>query len=112
ASSLPLHDMVAGGQFLPELLQALGKVTVSLPPLRQRPGDLAALCRHFLARRSEQPGLPALGITEDALQLLAAYHWPGNVRELQEVLSRASLLCAGDALTAADFPQLSHMLGS
>jgi DNA-binding NtrC family response regulator len=112
ASSLPLDDMVAGGQFLPELLLALGKVTVSLPPLRQRPGDLEALCRHFLARMNEQVGLRALGITADALQLLAAYHWPGNVRELQEALSRAALLCAGDALTVEDFPQLSNMLGS
>ncbi|HEX8055841.1 MAG TPA: sigma-54 dependent transcriptional regulator [Novosphingobium sp.] len=112
ASNLPLKDMVAGGHFLPELLQALSSTTVSLPPLRERPGDMAALSRHFLARIGEQPGLRQLGITDGALSLLAAYDWPGNVRQLQAVLFRAAVFCDGDALTAEDFPQLSNMLGS
>ncbi|MCW1427918.1 sigma-54-dependent transcriptional regulator [Novosphingobium sp. JCM 18896] len=112
ASNLPLKDMVSGGHFLPELLQAISGVSVSLPPLRQRPGDMAALCRHFLARIGEQPGLRQLGITDGALALLAAYDWPGNVRQLQAVLFRAAVFCDGDALTSEDFPQLSNMLGS
>ena len=112
ASNLPLKDMVAGGHFLPELLAAISTVTVSLPPLRERPGDMAALCRHFLTRIGEQPGLRHLGINDGALQLLSAYDWPGNVRQLQAVLFRAAVFCDGDALTADDFPQLSTMLGS
>ena len=112
ASNLPLKDMVAGGHFLPELLQALSSTTVSLPPLRERPGDMAALSRHFLGRIGEQPGLRQLGITDGALSLLAAYDWPGNVRQLQAVLFRAAVFCDGDALTAEDFPQLSNMLGT
>ncbi len=112
ASNLPLKDMVAGGHFLPELLQAIAGVTVSLPALRDRPGDMAALCRHFLARIGEQPGLRELGITDGALSLLAAYDWPGNVRQLQAVLFRAAVFCDGDALTSEDFPQLSNMLGT
>ncbi|MBK6801503.1 sigma-54 dependent transcriptional regulator [Novosphingobium sp.] len=112
ASNLPLRDMVAGGHFLPELLAAIGTVTVNLPPLRERPGDIPALARHFLARIGEQPGLRALGITDGALALLAAYDWPGNVRQLQAVLFRAAVFCDGDALTSDDFPQLSNLLGS
>jgi DNA-binding NtrC family response regulator len=112
ASNLPLRDMVAGGHFLGELHQAVAPTTVGLPPLRERPGDMAALCRHFLGRIGEQPGLRQLGITDGALQLLAAYDWPGNVRQLQAVLFRAAVFCDGDALTAEDFPQLSNMLGS
>jgi DNA-binding NtrC family response regulator len=112
ASNLPLKDMVVGGHFLPELLQALSATTVSLPPLRERPGDMAALSRHFLGRIGEQPGLRQLGITDSALSLLAAYDWPGNVRQLQAVLFRAAVFCDGDALTAEDFPQLSNMLGT
>jgi len=112
ASNLPLKDMVAGGHFLPDLLQAIAATTVSLPPLRERPGDMAALCRHFLARIGEQPGLRPLGITDGALSLLSAYDWPGNVRQLQAVLFRAAVFCDGDALTADDFPQLSTMLGA
>ena len=51
-----------------------------------------------------------LGITDGALALLAAYDWPGNVRQLQAVLFRASVFCEGDALTAADFPQLADLV--
>jgi len=111
ASNLPLRDMVAGGHFLPELLTALSPTTVFLPPLRERPGDIPALSRHFLTRIGEQPGLRPLGITDGALALLGAYDWPGNVRQLQAVLFRAAVFCDGDALTADDFPQLLNMLG-
>lgn len=111
ASNLPLKDLVEAGHFLPELLDALSGVHVSLPPLRERTGDISALSRHFLARIGEQPGLRPLGITDGALSLLAAFDWPGNVRQLQAVLFRAAVFCDGDALTADDFPQLSHMLG-
>ena len=110
AADHPLRDLAAGGLFLPELHDALSPVTVSLPSLRQRSGDLPALARHFLTRIGEQPGLRPLGITDGALSLLAAYDWPGNVRQLQAVLFRAAVFCDGDALTADDFPQLSDMV--
>ena len=112
ASNLPLRELAASGEFLPELLTMLGPVVVQLPALRQRAGDIPALARHFLARIGEQPGLRPLGITDGALALLAAYDWPGNVRQLQAVLFRAAVFCDSDALTAADFPQLSDLLGS
>ncbi len=111
ASNLPLKDLVAAGQFLPELLQALSGVHLSLPSLRDRAGDIPALARHFLGRIGDQPGLRPLGITDGALSLLAAYDWPGNVRQLQAVLFRAAVFCDGAALTADDFPQLSNLLG-
>ena len=112
ASNLPLRDLVTTGHFLPELHRALSATTVLLPPLRERAGDIPALCRHFLARIGEQPGLRPLGITDSALALLAAYDWPGNVRQLQAVLFRAAVFCDGDALTSEDFPQLSNLLGN
>ncbi len=111
ASNVPLHELVEAGHFLPELVAALSGTTVSLPPLRERTGDISALARHFLARIGEQPGLRPLGITDGALALLGAYDWPGNVRQLQAVLFRAAVFCDGDALTAEDFPQLSNLLG-
>lgn len=112
ASNAPLQDLVDQGLFLPELYAALAPMTVKLPPLRQRTGDIPALARHFLARIGEQPGLRPLGITDGALALLGAYDWPGNVRQLQAVLFRAAVFCDGDALTADDFPQLSDLLGN
>jgi DNA-binding NtrC family response regulator len=111
ASNLPLADLVATGNFRRELLELLAGTTIVLPPLRERPGDIAGLTRHFLARIGEQPGLRPLGITDSALQLLAAFDWPGNVRQLQAVLFRAAVFCDGHALTADDFPQLSQLIG-
>jgi DNA-binding NtrC family response regulator len=111
ASNVPLKELVEEGLFLPELHEALSQVTVVLSTLRERTGDIPALSRHFLTRIGEQPGLRALGITDGALALLAAYDWPGNVRQLQAVLFRAAVFCDGDALTAEDFPQLLNLLG-
>jgi len=111
ASNLPLADLVAAGHFRAELLEALARTTIELPPLRLRTGDIPALTRHFLKRIGEQPGLRPMGITGDALQLLAAFDWPGNVRQLQAVLFRAAVFCDGDALTADDFPQLRELVG-
>jgi DNA-binding NtrC family response regulator len=111
ASNVPLKELVDEGLFLPDLYEALSAVSVTLPPLRERIGDIPALSRHFLTRIGEQPGLRELGITDGALALLAAYDWPGNVRQLQAVLFRAAVFCDGDALTAEDFPQLLNILG-
>ncbi|AKQ42441.1 sigma-54 dependent DNA-binding response regulator [Aurantiacibacter atlanticus] len=111
ASNLPLTDLVATGHFRENLLTALSRTSIELPPLRQRSEDVPALTRHFLGRIAEQPGLRALGITSDALQLLSAFEWPGNVRQLQAVLFRAAVFCDGDALTCDDFPQLREIVG-
>src|SRR5690606_34050820 len=51
------------------------------------------------------------GITDDAIALLGSYDWPGNVRQLQNALFRAAVLCDGDALTRADFPQIAQLSG-
>lgn len=111
ASNVSLRELVESDLFRADLVAALDSVQVNLPALRDRAGDIPALARHFLARIGEQPGLRPLGITDGALALLAAYDWPGNVRQLQATLFRAAVFCDGDALTAADFPNLSTMLG-
>jgi DNA-binding NtrC family response regulator len=111
ASNLPLSDLNQAGYFHPALLEQIGASTITLPPLRERQGDIAGLARYFLARIGEQPGLRALSITDGALSLLAAYDWPGNVRQLQTVLFRAAVFCEGDALTADSFPQLVELIG-
>ena len=110
-SNVALAELVDCGQFDPALAAMLASSRISLPPLRDRTGDLPALTRHFLARIGEQPGLKHLSITDSALALLAAYDWPGNVRQLQSVLFRAAVYCEGDTLTAESFPELSEMLG-
>ena len=110
-SNSSLRELQHVGLFRPDLVDVLSTVLVSLPPLRERSGDIPALTRHFLARIGDQPGLRHLGITDGALALLSAYDWPGNVRQLQATLFRAAVFCDNEALTAQDFPNLSLMVG-
>ena len=74
------------------------------------PATFPPLARHLLARIAEQPGMRHLSITDDGLAVLMRYGWPGNVRQLQNALFRAAVLCDGNALTAADFPQIAQEL--
>lgn len=111
ATNKTLLTEVEEGRFREDLYYRLNVVQVTIPPLRDRAGDIAPLARHLLARVAEQPGLRPLGITDDALALLASYDWPGNVRQLQNALFRAAVLCDGDALTRADFPQIAQLAG-
>jgi DNA-binding NtrC family response regulator len=110
ATNRCLADELAAGRFREDLYYRLNVVQVTLPPLRDRAGDIPALVRHLLDRVALQPGLRPLGITPEAMELLSAYRWPGNVRQLQNVLFRAALLCEGDALRRADFPQIEQAL--
>jgi len=107
ATNKRLIEEVEGGRFREDLYYRLNVVQVTIPPLRERGGDIPALARHLLARIAQQPGLRPLGITDDALALLGKYDWPGNVRQLQNALFRAAVLCDGAALTRADFPQIA-----
>ncbi|MCB2085240.1 MAG: sigma-54-dependent Fis family transcriptional regulator [Sphingomonadaceae bacterium] len=111
ASNLPLDDLNSHGYFHPDLLEVISQTRITMPPLRERTGDIPALARYFLGRIGEQPGLRHLSISDSALSLLSAFDWPGNVRQLQAVLFRAVVYCEGDTLTAEAFPQLSELLG-
>ncbi len=109
ATNVRLADEVEAGRFREDLYFRLSAVHVTIPPLRERTGDIPALARHLLARIARQPGLRQLGITDDALTLLVDYEWPGNVRQLQNALFRAAVLCEGAALTRVDFPQIAAL---
>ncbi|MBS0283470.1 MAG: sigma-54-dependent Fis family transcriptional regulator [Proteobacteria bacterium] len=109
ATDRNLGEEVEQGRFREDLYYRLNAVQVTIPPLRDRTGDIPALARHLLARIARQPGLRQLGITDDALALLVEYDWPGNVRQLQNALFRAAVLCEGDALTRGDFPQIAAL---
>ncbi|KQN00314.1 MULTISPECIES: sigma-54-dependent transcriptional regulator [unclassified Sphingomonas] len=109
ATNKTLSVEVEAGRFREDLYYRLNVVQVTIPPLRDRSGDIPALARHLMARIAQQPGLRQLGITDDAIALLSTYAWPGNVRQLQNALFRAAVLCDGDALTRADFPQIAQI---
>jgi DNA-binding NtrC family response regulator len=101
-SSRPLPDNFNAG-----LAERIGATLVTVPPLRERSGDIPALARHLLNRLSEQTGLKPLTIGNDALTLLMRYGWPGNVRQLAGVLFRAGLQCETGSLTAEHFPHIA-----
>ena len=107
ASNRALLDQVAAGHFREDVYYRLAAVQLTIPPLRERRGDVPGLARHLLGRIAKQPGLRDLGMTDEAMALLASYAWPGNVRQLHDVLFRAAVLCEGDALTANDFPHIA-----
>ncbi len=87
------------GRFREDLYYRLNGVTIRLPPLRERRGDIPLLARHFLDRFG-----PRKQLTPRALEALTAYAWPGNVRELQMVIHRAAILALKDAIDADDLP--------
>ncbi len=99
---------VRDGSLRQDLYYRLNVLTVRIPPLRERPEDIPALCRHFLARRKR--GVPRL--TEEALARLKAYPFPGNVRELENLIERAVVLAEGETLGPELFPLAPPVRGN
>jgi DNA-binding NtrC family response regulator len=107
------RDLIADvkqGRFREDLFYRLHVFPITVPPLRQRPADIPALARHFLALFSAEEGKRIRAITSDALRLLVAYHWPGNIRQLENAVFRAVVLADGDTLGIEEFPQISVQL--
>ena len=97
-SNRNLQDAVRQGSFREDLLFRLNVVNLRLPPLRERPGDIAALADHFVAKYAKANALPARRLTEEARTALLRAPWPGNVRELENTLHRAVLLSQGETI--------------
>ena len=97
-SNRDLPTAVAEGQFREDLLFRLNVVELNLPPLRERPGDIAPLSDVFIQRYATANGAPVRFISNAALQRLEGHDWPGNVRELENCIHRAVLLSQGDTL--------------
>jgi DNA-binding NtrC family response regulator len=102
ATNADLRTECAAGRFREDLLFRLNTVEISLPPLRERREDIAALTGHFLARYAARYRRAILGLEPAALQLMLHYGWPGNVRELDHTIERAVLMARGDRIEAAD----------
>jgi len=97
------HDLatdVRSGDFRQDLYFRLNGITLRVPPLRERRGEILDLARTFIAANSKQLGRKPPRLTEDAVKALEAHGWPGNVRELRNVIERAVLLTPGDRIEA------------
>ncbi len=103
ATNRNLEAMLADDRFRVDLLHRIAGWEVVLPPLRERPADLANLALHFLGRYCADHGVSVRGISRRALEALRHYDWPGNVRELQQEMHRlAVFLGEGDVLAEDD----------
>ncbi len=104
ATNRNLEKLVAEGKFRDDLFWRLNVVQVHMPPLRERPEDIAVLAAHFLKRSAEENKKPKRALSNEAIQCLASYHWPGNVRELRAAIEHAVVLAAGTMITPRDLP--------
>lgn len=113
SSSTDLHGLAAEGHFRADLVKHLGMIEISLPPLRERGGDIALLAACFAEEAARSDGLPVPVIGAEALHLLKSHNWPGNVRELEAVMVRAVMLArAGHIDAAAIVVQDGRQLGA
>jgi DNA-binding NtrC family response regulator len=104
ATNKNLGQMVKDGAFREDLYFRLLVVPITLPPLRERPGDIVLLAGHFLKEFASENEKNITGFQPEALGALAAYRWPGNVRELRTAIEHAVVLCRGANVTARDLP--------
>jgi DNA-binding NtrC family response regulator len=111
ATNRNLADMVREGTFREDLYYRLNVFPIVVPPLRERRDDIPALVERFVATFTAAESKQARPVTPEAMQLLTDYGWPGNVRQLENAIFRAVVLCDGEALTPADFPQIAQAMG-
>ena len=102
ATHKDLRALVAAGQFREDLFYRINVIELRVPPLRERGSDVQLLAQHILERQARESGAPAPELSDAAAARLGGYVFPGNVRELENILERASALCAGGNIEAED----------
>jgi two-component system response regulator AtoC len=110
ATNRNLLEAVGKGAFREDLYYRLNVVALQLPPLRERPEEIAPLAERFLARHAARLGRGHKPLSPEALQLLRGWRWPGNVRELENALERALVLSEGDEIEPEALPELLQEL--
>ena len=100
ATNRDLKKAVKEGKFREDLYYRLNVIQIQLPPLRERPGDIADLVNYYAMRL----GGPFKSVSDDAMAVLVKYDWPGNVRELRNVVERMVVLSSGTVLDVEDLP--------
>jgi len=104
ATNRDLEKEVASGNFREDLFYRLNVVMLTVPPLRERGGDIALLAEFFANKFAEKNGRQLTAITPLCMELLEIYSWPGNVRELENAIERGIILMRGEELTEKSLP--------
>jgi DNA-binding NtrC family response regulator len=107
ATNRDLIADVKSGRFREDLFYRLHVFPIAVPPLRERPEDIAELVRHFLIRFAAEEGKRIRAVSADALGVLRAHRWPGNVRQLENAMFRAVVLAEADEIGIGEFPQIA-----
>jgi two-component system NtrC family response regulator len=102
ATNADLRKSMLAGTFREDLFYRLAVVQITLPPLRDREGDIRLLAQFFLQRFAAQMGKAGLSFDQEALRALDRYHWPGNVRQLENQVRRAVIMAEGKRLNIRD----------
>ena len=103
ATNRPLPELASRGEFREDLLYRLNLITLNVPPLRDRRGDIATLARHFLQMAAQAYAVEVESMTPRAVEWLRTQPWPGNVRQLRQLIDRAVLIRGRRELDAEDF---------
>jgi DNA-binding NtrC family response regulator len=104
SSHSTLEELVAAGRFREDLFYRLRVVTLTVPPLRERVGDIPLLAAHFLSLFAARHRVPVRRLDDATFALLHQHQWPGNVRELRNVIEGASVLAEGTSISPRDLP--------
>jgi DNA-binding NtrC family response regulator len=104
ATNRDLKKLIQHQVFREDLFYRLNVVSIRLPALRERTGDIALLVEHFLAKFNERLKKAVAGVDPDAMDLLTTYAWPGNIRELENVMERSVLFCDAQRLRVENLP--------
>ncbi|MEE8576659.1 MAG: sigma-54 dependent transcriptional regulator, partial [candidate division Zixibacteria bacterium] len=102
ATNRDLKKLIESGSFREDLYYRLNVITIHLPPLAERGGDLLILANKFIEKYSRKIGKQIDGIDPDAASLLTSYNWPGNVRELENIIERAIVLTRSTSIGKED----------
>ena len=102
ATNRDLEAMVAQGEFREDLFFRLSEIQLTIPPLRERPGDKRLLARYLFTKLAAGTATSASGFTPEALASIEQHNWPGNIRELENRIKRALVLCDGKYIDSAD----------
>ncbi len=102
ATNTDLQKAIKEGRFREDLFYRLSVITLSLPPLREREGDVMLLAKSFLHKFANEIKKPIKGFHPQAVKLMQTHHWPGNVRELENRVKRAVIMSDGQLLTPTD----------
>jgi len=105
ATHRDLKEDVEKGHFRQDLFYRLNVITIKLPSLSNRDGDIPLLAYHFLTQKCEAMKKDVKSITRESMELLCQYTWPGNIRELENVIERAVALASGPEIQVGDLPE-------